>query len=204
MIQRVTELTEPPVIGQRYLVPTVLYPWAPGATKAERARRFDIPARPWPVLGNRHEDREHLGFPWMHYHVDSRFVTEREYKRVSRYGVGHYEGAAVVFEGVPLNYLGAEEDELGNRKPLPHPPVVWKAMTCRRPLHAVTRVPELAAKLTPHYEGKVCKRGKAGFICPHKNLSLGSMPVVDGVITCPLHGLRIDAESGVVLAADAR
>jgi nitrite reductase/ring-hydroxylating ferredoxin subunit len=44
-----------------------------------------------------------------------------------------------------------------------------------------------------------CRRGKAGWICPHKGIALGSVPAVDGVITCPGHGLRICAASGEVL-----
>ena len=35
-------------------------------------------------------------------------------------------------------------------------------------------------------------------ICPHKGADLSRMPVRDGCVTCPLHGLRFDAETGRV------
>ncbi|MBX9847503.1 MAG: Rieske 2Fe-2S domain-containing protein [Xanthobacteraceae bacterium] len=50
-----------------------------------------------------------------------------------------------------------------------------------------------------HFAGTQCARGKGGFICQHRNAVLGSIEPRDGVITCPLHGLRIGAQTGVVL-----
>lgn len=192
-MQRVTELTSPPVIGKRYLVPTVEYIWGPG-------QRNKTP-RPWPVLGPMHRDPE-LNFDLDHYHVDSRFVSERAYRSAANYSGGTvYRDVNVVFEGVPLNRADHHWDDKGvrTRSTIPHPPVVWRPLTCKRELHKVTRVPELARKIEASWVGKTCKRGKHGFICPHRNLPLGTIAPVDGVITCPLHGLRIDAATGVVL-----
>lgn len=201
-LQRITDLTEPPVIGQRYLVPTVLYVWGPGQRRAERRWGADSVPRPWPVLGAKHNDSELLGFPYDHYHVDPRFLSEADWKRVQRYGQSRHGGSTTIIEGVPLAHTPTyAADDNGNFGPVltPHPPVEWLALTCRRPMHKPLRVPELAAKLEPHYAGQKCKHGKAGFICPHRGFALGTIEAVDGVITCPLHGLRIDAESGVVL-----
>ena len=38
-----------------------------------------------------------------------------------------------------------------------------------------------------------------GWICPHQATPLGSIEPVDGIIICPLHGLRIDAQTGIVV-----
>lgn len=182
-LERVSELTSAPVVGQFYLVPTVTYPWLmdkPSFTKA------------WPVLGGKHEDAEHLGFADEHYHVDSRFVSARDYERAMN---RNYRGV-VTFEGTPLSMRGHYEGGVWRIKP--HPPVVWQRRKCMRDLHRPTRVRELGVRIDAVYAGKTCKHGKGGFICPHKGLALGTVPVVDGIITCPLHGLRIDAETGLV------
>jgi Rieske 2Fe-2S protein len=49
------------------------------------------------------------------------------------------------------------------------------------------------------FAGHQCAAGKGGWICPHRKASLGSIQPVDGIITCPLHGLRIDAATGKML-----
>lgn len=47
--------------------------------------------------------------------------------------------------------------------------------------------------------GAQCKRAKSGWICPHRNFHVGSIkPNKHGRIICPLHGLQIDAETGIV------
>lgn len=59
-------------------------------------------------------------------------------------------------------------------------------------------------KLNSHFSGHQCRKGKRGFVCPHKHLPLGSIAPIDGVITCPLHGLRVDAETGICLGPEER
>ena len=62
---------------------------------------------------------------------------------------------------------------------------------------------EAVTQLNESFAGQQCRKGKRGFVCPHKLFPLGSVQVVDGVITCPLHGLRIDAQSGRCLGTAA-
>lgn len=38
------------------------------------------------------------------------------------------------------------------------------------------------------------------FATPHRKFSLGSIEPINGVITCPLHGMQIDAATGRALA----
>ncbi|RYG96455.1 MAG: hypothetical protein EON58_12050, partial [Alphaproteobacteria bacterium] len=37
-------------------------------------------------------------------------------------------------------------------------------------------------------------------VCPHKGISLASVPVIDGCIDCPGHGLRFDAKTGEIVS----
>lgn len=177
-MERVDRLTEPPVVGEFYLVPTVRSPWA-GVTKD------------WPVMGARHDDAEHLNFPHLHYHVDIRFLSDRTIGS-SFYGSAH-KGASS-----PLCYRG------DNDKFIDHPAPIFKRRKCLRGSHEypLERAADSEAFRTmwAAYAGAICKQGKAGFICPHRHFPLGSIAAIDGVITCPLHGLRIDAETGIVLA----
>lgn len=135
----------------------------------------------WPVIGPLHDDREIFRFEIDHYHVDGRFLSRkvRNVFRVFTYALHAYRG-----------------------KP-PLPPVVMKRRKCIRS-HVDYCLPYFRDAspvdvLRKHFAGHQCVAGKGGWICPHRKASLGSIQPVDGVITCPLHGLRIDAATGVVL-----
>jgi hypothetical protein len=84
----------------------------------------------------------------------------------------------------------------------PHPPIVWKRRKCHRPdLPYVFGDAAPIIALRADFAGQQCRRNRAGWVCPHKTYPLGShAPDDTGVITCPLHGLRIRAADGVVLA----
>ena len=109
-------LMAPPVVGQAYLVPTVLYPWF-GKEDA------------WPVMGPKHTDVEHIRFHDEHYHVDLRFLTERQIRRIEKaaYCPG---GIVIVAASAPLATKG------DCRGALPHPDPVVRRLTCRRSAHA--------------------------------------------------------------------
>ena len=136
----------------------------------------------WPVIGPLHEDREILRFPDDHFHVDARFLPAsfQDPWRVSTYPLHAYRGAPPL--PAPI---------LARRKCItPHVPwtVEWQRNTS--PLYV----------LRARFAGRQCIHGKGGWICPHRHASLGSIAPEGGVITCPLHGLRIDAATGIVLA----
>lgn len=193
-LQRVTDLSAPPVIGRYYLVPTVTYDYD-GATRA------------WPVYPSFHEDSEHLNFPWPHYHFDARFMTAL----MMRGFKDDTWGTRTAAERLSAKVL--QKDKSGtwsNVRPsveqaaadtVPHPPIVWRRMQCKRetpayPFGHVRAIQSIQAA----YQGDQCRKNAAGWVCPHRNYPLGShAPDADGVITCPLHGLRIRAADGVVL-----
>lgn len=198
---RIIDLQDDPVVGRRYLVPTVQYQWLIRGANTN-----------WPVFPTRHEDAEHLNFPWPHYHVDPRFVSPTDWK-VIEVQLGDAESA---FQRYPLQRMaddarfGAGVDrqriDLAEADTVPHPPIVWRARVCHRSdivyMHNHATAVE---QLRRTYAGQTCRTNKAGWICPHKNYPLGShAPDPLGIITCPLHGLRIEASSGVVLAPEVR
>lgn len=181
----VEDLSAPPVVGQRYLVPTVLYPWH---GKVE----------PWPVMGPKHTDAEHIGFEPEHYHVDVRFLSEAQVRRIEKasYGRG--------IEGI------AASTRLATRGEGPHPSPVLKRLTCRRsrndyPLWGARRQPWYP-RLAGAYSGRRCGRNSdGGLICPHKGFALGSLQADEhGHVVCPLHGLVIDVNAGAVVEHDGQ
>lgn len=183
-LTHVDALTSAPVVGERYLVPTVLYPW------------FGI-VEAWPVMGPKHTDAEHIGFDVAHYHVDVRFLSDAQVGRIERrHRSDHIQGIAA---GYPLATSRA------GTAPDAHPEPVVRRLTCRRsgndyPRHAALSHRGLQALATA-YAGRECGRNAAGLlVCPHKGFVLGSLqPDEGGRVVCPLHGLVVDVGAGVVV-----
>lgn len=180
MIPRIDAIEGQPVVERFYLVPTVLAEW--------HGRMAT-----WPVIGPKHHDAHCLKFEWMHYHLDARFVSSSSNDL-------HFWRS--VTASPLMTSSGINPDGL--------PEPVWLRRKCRRlanPYQAeIYNYAELSggAPWKCHFAewvGRQAKRDSRGWICPHRNVSLAGQPIVDGVITCPLHLLRIDAETGVVLPA---
>lgn len=179
-MQRLDGVTAPLEVGKFYLVPTVRGEW-------------NRMVRDWPVIGPRHNDAQCLNFEFQHYHLDGRFLTEP--KAVWWEWVGFWRQVG----GAPLML-----DAAGERAVLPAP--IWRRRLCR---HAVSPHVETVYPLTVHapawqchfdqWTGKQSCHDGRGWVCPHRSVSLADHVAVDGVITCPLHLLRIDAATGVVL-----
>jgi hypothetical protein len=171
-LERADLQTLPLVEGRFYLVPIVRAAWY--GWHAD-----------WPVMGPLHEDREFLNFPYDHYHLDPRFLPPgfRKLYRVFTHPL-HADA----------RFTGAG--------PLPAPEL--RRRKCVRSFVPFSPPWEAAAlwqTLRKAFAGRQCARGKGGWVCPHRKASLGAIAPEGGVITCPLHGLRIDAASGVVLPA---
>lgn len=187
-LRHVETLTSAPVVGQRYLVPAIVYPWF-GSTEA------------WPVMGPKHTDAEHIGFDVPHFHVDVRFLSDAQVRRIERRGrFGDIESIAA---GYPLatSRTGSEAE--------PHPEPVFRRLTCRRPGHGYPRHAAGAHQglraLAAAYAGRKCGRNGAGLlVCPHKGFVLGSLePDAERRVVCPLHGLVVDVATGSVVGGGA-
>ncbi len=171
MIQLLSELREPPVVGRRYMVPVVEYPYI---------GKVDL----WPTLGPLHHDKGDVGFEPVHLHLDVRFLSGKQADFIRRKGWRtSVEGMAAT---APLNTSHA---------PPPGKPHL-AALRCRVSSWVYSppgRAPWLD-KFDARY-GKVADpiRIKGGrLLCPHRKVDLSSFPPDgDGIVTCPLHGLRV-------------
>lgn len=204
-LQRVDRMMEPPVVGRVYLVPTVRYVYC--GIEAD-----------WPVMGPLHDDVEHLRFPYFHYHVDPRFIPQPHYDRLVD---GAFRDIDVEFAANPLNQRDhssgyvSQEDALklpaGARRKLSRafPQIVLRRRKMVRELSYPRRFidgqsadhvgAERFKRMWRSYAGRTAERGANGLICPHRNYPLGNAkPDADGILTCPLHGLRICSRTGLV------
>jgi hypothetical protein len=193
--RRIDELVEPPVVGRVYLVPTILYEWA-GLIAA------------WPVMGPKHEDADHLHFPWSHYHIDARFVTPEQARHMrtvvlpsDRFKKAGDTGVTAVFGACAANPLR----RIDGQPDLPEP--AWVPMRCARGRHVYPSAYSLARphfqSLHKAYAGRRCGKNAEGLlVCPHKGFVLNSLQRdKHGRVVCPLHGLVIDMAAETVLPA---
>lgn len=180
-IQRLDELTAPPEVGTYYLVPTVTGEW------------FNV-TKSWPVIGPKHNDAQCLDFEHQHYHLDARFIFKRSDE--------NWFWRSVLASPLQIN-------DRVNAGGLPAP--VWRRRLCRRlvnPAQAdiIEGLAQRSERLRCHFDqwtGKQARHDGRGWVCPHRSVPLADHAAIDGVITCPLHLLRIDAETGRVLPPQA-
>lgn len=181
MLDRVDRLSSPPEPGKFYLIHNVFAEW-------------DGHRDHWPVIGPFHTDKQFFAFDYGHYHIDGRFLNahQRDYAEHRFYTLG------AQIQRTPLMTRGGFND------PMPKPELkrrkCWISHLDYEHSHE-----EPVQKLAKHFAGQQCAHGKSGWICPHQKAPLGSIAAIDGVITCPLHGLRFDAATGIALSpADSR
>jgi Rieske [2Fe-2S] domain len=196
-LQRVDRLKEPPVVGRWYLVPAILWdrnaPFVAGRSEKETLTDLQLSrgARWWPVWGNKHSDVEHFNFPHLHYHVDPRFLTRRHIRETTSW-------SRTVLQSIQASPLNHADLKSGPPKPQ------LRRMRCSLS-HSEWGFADAKAviALNAAFTGKQCPSGKRGFVCPHKHFPLGTVESVNGVVTCPLHGMRIDAATGVCLGSSS-
>lgn len=180
-MERIDEITGPPVVGKFYLVPTIHYVYC---------EMTDY----WPVIGPKHNDIEYFNFYPLHYHVDGRFLSKRVSRRLSRYVYPRFSVSDGPWPCVNSRPLSQRDHIRGNNHSLPHP--VWRRRKC---LFSVAKYVygEVAAvkELNDAMAGCrpiLAKNGR--YLCPHRKSDITTIPAgPDGVLVCPLHGLKIDA-----------
>lgn len=172
MIERVDRITTPLVVGRAYLVQTVHF------------RYFSDDYADWPVMGHKHTDVEFFNFKEPHFHVDARFLSQKLRKKI---------GDSLFSAPLAKRIFPHQNDEL----PVPF----WKKWRCRVSFMEYPFGDRDAIQgIRMHYSGQQCAKGKGGWICPHRKAALGSiLPDENGLVTCPLHGLVINAETGIVV-----
>ena len=148
-------------------------------------------ARPngWiPILLPWHEDAAIIGFPHPHYHYDPRFLGPWEYegfsfnKILTRHPVITYPELRVADTSLTFFTGSITFRRLKCKRVMPEYPVFAKDWHDRH----------WPGLLECTYATKQLKHG----ICPHKGIDLTTCPVIDGVVTCPGHGLRWNVKTG--------
>ena len=141
--------------------------------------------RDWVVIGPRHEDSAIIAFPYHHFHLDPRFVPLsiwREAEANSR-GLQYIVGAPLMGAVNPSPSWVVTPTPLGIRR--------------RTMLHQVSETSITAAFRGAPWEAALrdayCGQSLRGTVCPHRGADLrGFAPGADGMVTCPLHGLRFE------------
>jgi hypothetical protein len=170
----IESLTSPPVIGQTYLVPCVQVIPHPHATvKAQSGL--------WPVTGPAHDDIEHIGFAPRHWHYDVRFLTAAQFAFLRRRNKN-----VTIFDNVIVEHVHYAMPKLEPPQPV--------ALRCIRRLPAYSPPWWHTALELAYANARVTDCGR----CPHRGIPLASVPVVDGVKTCPAHGLAWNAATGAL------
>lgn len=181
-MERIDRMTEAPVPGKFYLVPVVTARW------------YHLMGE-WPVIGPKHQDFDFFNFDEAHYHIDARFLTAKQRKHAKEGPMWRY-GIAENVQAAPLGAHHQHDDKLPTPK--------FKRRKCwTEDVGYVYGDKPQIQNLRKHFAGAQCPEGSAGWICPHRKAPLGSVAVIDGVITCPLHGLRIDAATGKCLSTES-
>ena len=171
--------------------------WVPCMRVAPTARTYWTPPDGWvPVLGPKHRDQEHLDFDFEHYHIDWRFVPEREFRAASSgivINVPHNK--VLTNDSGPLNLLVGEP--------------VLKRRRCRR---LMPEFPQIVAETLPNRrhvairwerleraQAFTCNKLKPGNICPHRGIDLTPFEQPDGTAVCPGHGMRWNLRTGELM-----
>lgn len=167
-----------PQIGKYYLVQCVRTKWKGSDTTD------------WlPILGPKHDDNAIIHFPWVHWHLDFRFISDRLLDRLlnrilgtltwpqenQRFALLIVQHASSVLEGPMLRLLKC-------KRLMPTFP--WDSPTWESVLRRLENV----------YEGCCFKPARP--ICPHQGIPLCGLPSEDGVVVCPGHGLSWDLRTG--------
>lgn len=170
-MEKSTELTQPPVIGQTYLVPVIMI-------SGENFWDDEIVI---PVLGDYHNDADIIGLSEDHFHVDWRFVDSLTFRRENRLA------NVSIFKHVWPEKLVLEED--------------WKPLVCRRKMPKFFYGQERSLSkfwmpdLERAYKDKKVECGR----CPHRGVNLAAMNGDrKGNKICPGHGLQWDKNGNLV------
>lgn len=156
-----------PIVGKFYNVPCI---------QSENGKWF-------PILGPKHEDADYIRFPTEHYHFDFRFITNSDIIRQfgRSYHPGQFFGSvATAARGMAGGCYRMDTIKTMRRKCIRQMP--------EYPIDRAIWLPQLEAA----YADKKMKC----MTCPHRGIPLDGLPVKDGVVTCPVHGLRWNVTTG--------
>lgn len=161
-----------PIIGKFYMVPCVF---------------MNVWGNQWiPVHGPNHEDKEVIGFEPHHWHIDWRFAPTRWFNNlVEIYGSRISSGSGI--DGLQGKVVCSPDRDGFIRT------VDMRRKKCHREMPIFPIKAPWIKRLEEKFKGQRlnCLR------CPHRGISLEGMPVREGFVICPGHGLMFDAATGI-------
>ena len=181
-------------VGGWYLVPHV---------RAQVGLGTKLVAIWLPVYGPLHDDREIIGFPDPHYHLDFRFLTEGA-KEVLHTVHQYFDSPflMVITKVIPqhpnalmpnaypvMRFRELVECDVPADRYFRHIPARCNTLTLAEPYPATV----WGWGMAKAFQNACLSEDR---ICPHRGADLSSIEPEGGIITCPLHGLMWDAETG--------
>jgi hypothetical protein len=191
-------------VGREYMVPCVtrLPRWVNGPG-------LDNDEHIVPVLGPAHEDADIIKFPEEHWHYDLRFLAPEiidglmaEVERVH----GKKLGIEPVYDDIPP--LPRIKKKLRPRYAMlaviPYLNAAEPFKTSLRRLRCLRKMPDYPSRIgntllpfVRELENAYAQHRKRDCrTCPHRGTPLNGLPIRDGVVTCPGHGLRFKVSTG--------
>lgn len=150
-----------------------------------------------PVIGPKHEDAELINFPAEHWHVDWRFAGEHLVSALLKLRFNILEQCDQrLLYAYPVQEFEQGMGGRNGRKIVKE--IGLRRMKCKRewpdfPRDRAVWQPRLMREFA-------CTKMK-NMRCPHRGIPLDTVPAVDGVITCPGHGLRWNITTGELVTA---
>ena len=200
-----TASPQPYEVGRFYQVPCVRAVWLKMSFKPQW----------WPVLGPAHTDAEIIKFPYHHFHVDYRFLTKRQRQHADAHRVSSLNHTVFAYpitvssvwpEGVTEEEFMArpERRELarglikgGVLPKMPPMDPTWYRTRRKRCSGEYPAYPPTTTWLRELEEAYKDSRLSESMVCPHRGADLsGFRPNDDGIVTCPLHGLKWHVRTG--------
>ena len=165
-----------------------------------------------PIFGPLHSDADPIAFETPHWHIDWRFVSEKRMKTTG--GWIEEEHITTVISVDMLRPLGFDDEGWEGRqyeqKLPPGSKTAWSRIMvrkCHRGYFGTWHIEDLEIpwmkKLEAQYQG-VTLGGRNGWKCPHKGVDLSQISVHDGVVECPLHGLRWCTRTRTLIQNDTK
>ncbi len=174
---------EPLKLGGRYSVPCFELFTGPDEDELwdDTEKRKSYKVYLIPVYDHPHNDREN-GQADIHYHIDTRFKVPNEllykYKLAPNDIARIYD--VVEFLKYITKFLGTTNVWTDNK-------IKHHKLVCTSLRESVMTPTKYISKSKLKHQ--CIHRGK----CPHRGYDLTQIPPIDGVITCPLHGLKFNS-----------
>lgn len=183
-MEKIDLLNTPPIIGEYYLVPCIIkedfilrnsfdLEWKEDIliSKSFYEKQMIIT----PILNHKHSDRENRQ-QYEHYHIDFRFIA---------------------FEGDGINVKKIDDYDFTTEIRFNIIEENIKHKIQLFPLKCITNKQKWVGGITKNskLKHKCIHKGK----CPHRGYDLSKEVPVDGIITCPLHGLKFNSENKKII-----